>query len=150
VIQLSPQLEALLAVQERVDALREEAIRRSGSGLADLAYANSYDGAPAEVLAALQSVLAFERSLNLQYTPYGGGTIPRRLVGEALSDSHGMRFQFRDVVLTPGAMAALNVVFRSLARPDVSQGEVLIVTPCWLDYPPISRKSAPQSAPGAR
>jgi aspartate aminotransferase len=133
-VSLSARLEELLAVQERVDTLRDEAIRRAGAGLADLAYANSYDGAPAEVLEVLRGALAPARPLDLQYTPYGGGTVARRLVAESLTASHGDRFQFRDVVLTPGAMAALNVVFRAV-REDVGAGEVLVVTPCWLDYP---------------
>jgi aspartate aminotransferase len=130
---LSPRLEQLLAVQERVDALRDEATRRAGAGLADLAYANSYDGAPAEVLEVLRGALAPARPLDLQYTPYGGGTVARRLVAESLTASHGERFQFRDVVLTPGAMAALNVVFRAVREDE--RAEVLVVTPCWLDYP---------------
>jgi len=128
---LSERLEALLAPQERVDSLRDEAMRRAGSSLADLAYANSHDGASPEALAALRDALAPERPLDLQYTPYGGGTVPRRLAAEALSASHGERYQFRDIILTPGAMAALNVVFRSLGPG----AEVLVVTPCWLDYP---------------
>jgi aspartate aminotransferase len=37
------------------------------------------------------------------------------------------------VVLTPGAMAALNVVFRAAA--ETAGGEVVVVSPCWLDYP---------------
>jgi aspartate aminotransferase len=129
----SPRIEELLSAQERVDALRQEATLRSGSALCDLAYANSYDGAPAEVLAALTAAIQPGRPLDLQYTPYGGSTLARRQVGDALTASHGTRFHFRDVVLTPGAMAALNVVFRSVA--DGSHGEVLVVTPCWLDYP---------------
>jgi aspartate aminotransferase len=133
VIPLSPRLEELLAAQERVDTLRDEALRRGGSALCDLGYANSYDGAPPEVIDALRAALASDRALDLQYTPYGGSTLARRFVGDALTASHGTRFQFRDVVLTPGAMAALNVVFRSLA--DGFGGEVLVVTPCWLDYP---------------
>jgi aspartate aminotransferase len=130
---VTARLQELLAAQERVDALRDEAMRRSGAALADLAYANSYDGAPAEVLDVLRQALDPERPLDFQYTPYGGGTIPRRLVAESLSASHGERFHFRDVILTPGAMAALNVLFRSVA--DEPGGEVVVVTPCWLDYP---------------
>ena len=126
-------LEELLAAQERVDALRDEAVRRAGATLADLAYANSYDGAPPEVRQALREAIDAETTLDLQYTPYGGATVPRRLVAEALGHSHGERFTFRDVILTPGAMAALNVVFRALR--DGPDGEVVVVTPCWLDYP---------------
>jgi aspartate aminotransferase len=132
---LPERIEVLLQAQERVDALRDEALRRAGAALADLAYANSYDGAPPEVIEALRQALAPGRALDLQYTPYGGGTVARRLVAESLTASHGERFQFRDVVLTPGAMAALNVLFRSLRDQDDAAGEVLVVTPCWLDYP---------------
>ena len=49
------------------------------------------------------------------------------MVGDALTANHGMRFHFRDVLLTPGAMAALNVVFRALGND--TRGEVVIVTP---------------------
>ena len=95
-------LEELLAAQERVDALRDEAVRRAGATLADLAYANSYDGAPPEVRQALREAIDAETTLDLQYTPYGGATVPRRLVAEALGHSHGERFTFRDVILTSG------------------------------------------------
>jgi aspartate aminotransferase len=130
---LSERIESLLAAQERVDALRDEAMRRSGAALCDLAYPNSHDGVPGEVTEALREALTPGRSLDLQYTPYGGGTVARRLVAESLSTSHGERFHFRDVILTPGAMAALNVVFRSVR--EGADDEVLVVTPCWLDYP---------------
>jgi aspartate aminotransferase len=130
----SPALERLLAPQERVDVLRNEALRHGGRAFADLAYANSYDGPPAEALAALRSAVDVADSLALQYTPYGGTTVARRLVAEALRASHAESFQLKDVILTPGAMAALNVVFRSVRREDEAS-EVVVVTPCWLDYP---------------
>jgi aspartate aminotransferase len=120
--------------QERVDELRARALRHGGRAFADLAYANSYDGPPPEALAALRSAVDAARTLALQYTPYGGATVPRRLVAESLRESHGAPFDFRDVVLTPGAMAALNVVFRAV-RLDTERSEVIVVTPCWLDVP---------------
>lgn len=132
-IPFSSEIEALLAAQEHVDRFREHAIRSAGTGVCDLAYANSYDGAPEAVLDALRGALDPERALDLQYTPYGGATLARRQVSDALTTSHGVRFNFRDVVLTPGAMAALNVVFRCLANEP--GGEVVVVTPCWIDYP---------------
>lgn len=126
-------LERLLLAQERVDALRNDAMRHFGKSLCDLAYANAYDGPAPESLDALRKALVARGSLDFQYTPYGGGTVPRRLVAEALRSSHDAPFQLNDVVLTPGAMAALNIVFRSLAGPEA--GEVIVLTPCWLDYP---------------
>jgi aspartate aminotransferase len=134
VTELPPALTRWLDAQERVDELRARALRHGGRAFADLAYANSYDGPPPEALAALRGAVDSARSLALQYTPYGGATVPRRLVGEALRKSHGLPFDHRDVVLTPGAMAALNVVFRA-ARHEGEASEVVVVTPCWLDVP---------------
>jgi aspartate aminotransferase len=130
-VTLTPDLERLLAAQERVDALRDHATRRAGAGLVDLAYANSHDGVPAPVLAALREALDSGRALDLQYTPYGGATVPRRMVAQSLASSHGEELHFRDVILTPGAMAGLNLLFRTLPAGS----EVVVVTPCWLDYP---------------
>jgi aspartate aminotransferase len=131
---LSPRIEQLLAPQDRVDGLRDQALRRAGRNFVDLGYANSYDGPSPETLATLRAALEAPTALALQYTPYGGATVPRRLVAEALRQSHGEPFQHQDVVLTPGAMAALNVVFRSL-KTEHGPDEVIAVTPCWLDYP---------------
>jgi aspartate aminotransferase len=85
------------------------------------------------VLTALREALDSDRALDLQYTPYGGATITRRLIAHDLSARYGHRFHFRDVILTPGAMAALNILFRAVRTED--GGEVLVITPCWMDYP---------------
>jgi aspartate aminotransferase len=132
--ELAPSLTRLLAAQERADELRARALGRGGRAFADLAYANSHDGPAPEALAALRGAVDASRALALQYTPYGGATIARRLVAEDLRRSHGASFDLKDVVLTPGAMAALNVVFRSVRRDDEAS-EVVVVTPCWLDVP---------------
>lgn len=131
---LSGELERLLSLQERFEQLRRDALLRKGPALCDLAYANPYDGPDAAVVAAIREALDSERTLDLQYTPYGGATITRRLIAQQLSDRYGCRFHFRDVILTPGAMAALNVLFRAV-RGDDAGGEVVVLTPCWLDYP---------------
>jgi aspartate aminotransferase len=102
--------------------------------LCDLAYANAYGGPPRFVIEAMRAGLDTDRQLDLQYTPYGGATLSRRRIGESLSQLQGLRFPWRNVVLTPGAMAALNIVFRAMAAVD-PEGEVIVVTPCWLDYP---------------
>src|SRR5919202_371404 len=70
--------------------------------------------------------------LEPQYAPFGGHTLIRRAVADALRASHGLPFTFEDVVLTPGAMAALHLALRGAGRPG---DEVLIPVPCWLDYP---------------
>jgi aspartate aminotransferase len=133
-IELGPQLERLLAAQERCDRIRDATLRRMPRDLCDLAYANAYGGPPKFVIDAIRESLAADRQLDLQYTPYGGATLTRRRVAESLSRLVGLRFPWRNVVLTPGAMAALNVVFRTIAAMD-SAAEVIVLTPCWLDYP---------------
>jgi len=130
---LSAELERLLAPQLRFDDLRRHSVMRAGAGLADLAYGNSYGGPSPLVLGALHRALDDAGELDLQYTPYGGATITRRLVAQELSKAVGLTFGFRDVVMTPGAMAALNLVLRALA--EQGGGEVIVPVPCWLDYP---------------
>jgi aspartate aminotransferase len=126
-------LNALLAPQERFEKLRDTTVFRAGRSLCDLAYANPYDGVLPQVRQILQDALASNRSLDLQYSPYGGATLARRAIADKLSRTHGGQFAWRDVVMTPGAMAALCVAFRCL--DDVNhEGEVLVITPCWMDY----------------
>ncbi len=121
------------APQERFERLRAETQRRAGRDLCDLAYANPYDGPRAEVREILHAAIDRNRVLDLQYTPYGGATIPRRLVAHTLRESHGETFRWQHVVLTPGAMAGLNLLFRSVWAD--AGDEVIVPTPCWLDYP---------------
>lgn len=131
-------LSAWLAPQERFEALRADTWKRAGTRLADLAYANPWSGPPSAIVEAMRQALAPEerRTLDLQYSPYGGHTIPRRLVAQRLASITDLPFKFRDVVLTPGAMAALTAVFRLLAaQSEVAEPEVIVPTPCWLDYP---------------
>lgn len=127
-------LARLLEPQERFEALRRQTQLHAGAHFRDLAYANPYDRTDPEVLGAIRDALDESRPLALQYTPYGGATIPRRLVAGDLSRMHRRRFHYRDVILTPGAMAALNIVFRSLQTEEAGD-EVIVITPCWMDYP---------------
>lgn len=132
---LDSAVEAFLAPQERFEELRRTWAFRAGRKLCDLSYANPYDGPSPEAFAALRATLDSAEGLDLQYTPYGGATIPRRLVADRLEETHGLPFHWRDVVLTPGAMAALAVAFRAFGGPPGEGGEIVIPTPCWLDYP---------------
>ncbi|MEL7371726.1 MAG: aminotransferase class I/II-fold pyridoxal phosphate-dependent enzyme, partial [Myxococcota bacterium] len=126
-------LAALIAQQARFDQLRHHTNLRTNGRVADLAYANAYDGPPPAVIDALRTVIDDPRALNLQYTPYGGATKVRRLVARNLSKRHGLKYRFTDIVMTPGAMAGLNLALRPLASGP--RREVIILTPCWLDYP---------------
>lgn len=125
-------LQPLLEPQERLDQLIGATMRRFGRRTVDLSYANVYDGPDEEVLRALELSVREERELAFQYTPYGGRTMTRRVIATDLSQEYGLPFTFRDIVMTPGAMAALNVVFRALFGAD---DEVIVLTPCWHDYP---------------
>lgn len=130
--------DAFSAPQARFEAIRRHHHHRTGGRLIDLAYPNPPE-APAAVIAALTQTLREVDGGALQYTPYGGATIPRRHVAHALRRSHDTPVRVDDVVLTPGAMSALSLTLAAaLERPDDLQptnGEVAIVTPCWLDTP---------------
>ncbi|HJK94111.1 MAG TPA: pyridoxal phosphate-dependent aminotransferase [Polyangiaceae bacterium LLY-WYZ-15_(1-7)] len=123
-------VESWLEEQERFDALRQRALAKGGARLADLAYANAWDGPPEAVREALRKAAASEGALDLQYTPYGGQTVARRVAARELAEVTGVPFGFRDVLLTAGAMAALSLLLR-MSLP----GRVLIPTPTWLDHP---------------
>jgi aspartate aminotransferase len=121
----------MLRPLERFEEIRRGVVRL-GPRLCDLAYANPYSGVEDEVKGAIRRALAANRTLDLQYTPFGGQALPRRATADALRASHELDFDFADVVLTPGAMAALHLALRACARPG---GEVIVPTPCWIDHP---------------
>jgi aspartate aminotransferase len=128
---IAAELQELLHPLERFESIRRRAVRL-GDRLCDLSYANPYGGAQQAARAAIRSALDDERRLDLQYSPFGGQTLVRRAVADALRASHRLPFRFDDVVLTPGAMSALHLALRAAGRPA---GEVIVPVPCWLDYP---------------
>ena len=128
---IASEITALLDPLERFEAVRRRAFRL-GDRLADLSYANPYAGVQEQARAILADALATERPLSLQYSPFGGQTMARRAVADSLRASHGLAASFRDVVLTPGAMSALQLALRASGSPG---GDVIVPTPCWLDFP---------------
>jgi aspartate aminotransferase len=128
---IAAELEELLFPLERFESIRRRAVRL-GSRLCDLSYANPYGGAQQAARAAIRSALDDERQLDLQYAPFGGQTLARRAVADALRASHDLPFRFDDIVLTPGAMSALHLALLAARRPEA---EVIVPVPCWLDYP---------------
>jgi aspartate aminotransferase len=128
---IAPELEELLQPLERFESIRRRAVRL-GNRLCDLSYANPYGGAQQAARAAIRSALDDERQLDLQYAPFGGQTLARRAVADALRASHSLPFAFGDVILTPGAMSALHLALLAARRPEA---EVIVPVPCWLDYP---------------
>jgi aspartate aminotransferase len=132
---ITPELQELLEPLERFESIRRRAARLGGR-LTDLSYANPYEGVREAARGALREALEDERTLDLQYAPFGGQTLARRAAADALRESHGLPFDFRDLVLTPGAMSALQVALRTSVSPG---DEVVIPVPCWLDYPLYAR-----------
>jgi aspartate aminotransferase len=126
------ELHPWLEPQERFDRILATTFRRFGNKVVDLSYANFYDGPPKPVLVALEKAVADGGVLALQYTPYGGRTVTRRLIAASLAHEFGLPFDHHSVILTPGATAALNMIFRTLFGPET---EVILPTPCWHDYP---------------
>lgn len=128
---IRPELESLLRPLEEFETIRRRAVRL-GDRLCDLSYANPYEGVQQGTRDVLRRALERERPLDLQYAPFGGQTLARRGVADDLSARHGMEYGFQDVILTPGAMAALHLAMRVATEPG---DEVLVPVPCWLDYP---------------
>ena len=128
---LTPELERLLEPLEHFEAIRRRMVRK-GDRLVDLSYANPYGGVQEAARAAIRKALEEDRTLSLQYSPFGGQTLSRRAVADALRRSHNLNFAFDDVTLTPGAMGAIQLALHTVARPG---GEVIVPIPCWLDYP---------------
>jgi aspartate aminotransferase len=124
-------VQELLEPLERFEDIRRRVVRL-GPRLCDLAYANPYEGVEESTVSAIREALDDDRLLGLQYAPFGGHTLVRRAVADALRASHEMDFAFQDVVLTSGAMAALQIVLRAAAVED---GEVIVPAPCWIDHP---------------
>jgi aspartate aminotransferase len=128
-------LQDLLEPLETFEAIRRRAVRL-GDRLCDLSYANPYEGVAQSTRSVLRDALDHERLLDLQYTPFGGHTLIRRAVADHLAATHHLPFTYQDIVLTPGAMAALHLALRVAGAPG---DEVVMPVPCWLDYPLYAR-----------
>ncbi len=128
---ISPTLETLLQPLEEFEEIRRRAARL-GDRLCDLSYANPYEGVQESTRKAMRRALDGDRLLDLQYSPFGGQTLVRRAVADDLTGRQGKPYEFRDVILTPGAMAALHLGLRATGTTG---DEVVIRVPCWLDYP---------------
>jgi aspartate aminotransferase len=126
------EFEALLRPLDAFADVHTRTLRRWGPAAIDMSYPNPRVHRDPRAHRVLADTAARISADALQYTPFAGATIVRRKVAAALSRRAGVRYGFRDIALTPGATAALNVVFPVFFRPG---DEVLLVTPCWMDYP---------------
>lgn len=122
----------LAAPLEEFARLHTDTLRRFGSRAVDLSYPNPrfhFDDRPYRTLADLAARATVD---DLRYSPFGGFTTARRRVATVLAEQHGAPYMYRDVILTPGATAALNLALSTLFDPP---DRILLVTPCWMDYP---------------
>ncbi len=65
------------------------------------------------------------------YMPNAGYPRTRERVADWMSRLHGLEFSSGDVVMTPGAAGALNIILKTLLDPH---DEVVVPRPCFLEY----------------
>ncbi|QIS09876.1 aminotransferase class I/II-fold pyridoxal phosphate-dependent enzyme [Nocardia arthritidis] len=123
--------EELLLPLEEFAQLHRYTVRAAGVDLIDLSYPNPLFHRDVRARELLQEIAEKLEPRSLQYTPFGGATVVRRRIAASLKWT-GLCFGYRDVVLTPGATAALCVALFALFQPG---DEIILVTPCWMDYP---------------
>lgn len=112
--------------------LHSDTLRRFGARAVDLSYPNPrfhLDDRPYRALADLAARVTVD---DLRYSPFGGFTTARRRVAAVLAEQHALPYTYRDVILTPGATAAVNLALTTLFTPP---DRVMVITPCWMDYP---------------
>jgi aspartate aminotransferase len=131
-----PALDATTHLRRPLDdfsALHTCTISSHGAATVDLSYPNlRLDGSAGTVLDSLATLAATIGRDELRTSPFGGHTIPRRRIAAALSTRHILPYTYHDLLLTPGAGAALYISLRALFDP----GErVMVVSPCWMDVP---------------
>ena len=125
-------LDELLQPLESFARLHAVTLRRFGPRVIDLSYPNPRSCRDTRAYQLLADLASRASVRQLQYTPFGGLTQARRNIARALSRQCGLALEVRDVILTPGAAAALYIALRVLfVRGD----EVVLVMPFWMDYP---------------
>lgn len=128
---------ALAEPLERFDDLHAATVRRFGPRAVDLSFANPRTRRDPRGYEALRDVVRAIEPDDLQYKPFGGGTVQRRVVAASLARSTGVAFGAPDVFLTPGGSAALHVALDASFRLG---DEVVVPVPCWLDHPLYLRR----------
>lgn len=122
----------LLAPLDNFSRLHAATVGRLGHRVVDLSYPNprfNVDRRPYGLLGSIAAQISVE---DLRYSPFGGFTTVRRVLAAALSHQHELTYRFHDIILTPGAAAAINLALRALFRPP---DKIIVVSPCWIDYP---------------
>jgi aspartate aminotransferase len=124
--------DALLRPLEEFALLHARTMRSFGAKAIDLSYPNPRSCRDIRAHHLLGDLASQATISDLQYTPFGGLTQARRNIAGALARRFGLPFRFTDIILTPGAAAALRVAFQVLFQPG---DQVILISPCWMDYP---------------
>lgn len=122
---------------EDFQLLHAATLRRFGHRAIDLSFPNPtflLDRRPCDALLELAGRVVPE---DLRYSPFGGFTSVRRQVAQRLAQQHHLEYHYRDVVLTPGATAALALTVGELLRPP---DHAVLISPSWMDYPLYLRR----------
>lgn len=122
----------LLRPLEDFTALHAATTRRFGPRVLDLSFPNPRVLGDPRPHLALAETAARVTPLDLRSSPFGGFTPVRRRIAAALSRRHRTPYTWRDIVMTPGAAAALAVTLDTLFTPP---DRIVIPTPCWMDHP---------------
>jgi aspartate aminotransferase len=123
------QLEAPL---EDFHELHNATLRRFGNRAVDLSFPNPKvlrDTRPHDALIQLAQRTGPDR---LRYSPFGGFTTVRRQVAQQLGRQHQLAYEYHDILLTPGATAALTLIIGELLQPP---DHAVVISPSWMDYP---------------
>lgn len=122
----------LTAPLQTFQQLHTDTLRRFGSRAVDLSYPNPRFILDPRPYRALAEQAARATADDLRYSPIGGFTTARRRAAAVLAEHHGLPYTYRDLILTPGASAALNLALSALLNPP---DRAMVITPCWMDYP---------------
>jgi len=114
---------------EAANQLRAE---RGPDAVADLSLGNPCNEPPAEFFDAL-AVEARERTgLRHAYMTNAGYLDVREKVAGSLAERTGIAYGADDIIMTPGAAGALNLMMRALLDPG---DEIVINSPSFVEYP---------------
>ncbi|MFG1928812.1 aminotransferase class I/II-fold pyridoxal phosphate-dependent enzyme [Cryptosporangium sp. NPDC048952] len=127
-----PPWAGLLAPLEEFTRLHAATLRRFGHRAIDLSFPNPRFLSDPRPYRTLADLAARSGPVDLRYSPFGGFTPVRRRIAAALSRQHQLPYQRGDIIMTPGASAALAVVFGALFPHS---DRIVVPTPCWMDYP---------------
>ncbi len=113
----------------------EEGLRmkreRGEANVFDYSLGNPDVEPPAEVVRALERVVAEHRPGAHGYMPNAGYPAVRQRIADKLSRETGLTFEGEDILMTVGAAGALNVVLKAILDPG---DEVILLKPFFPDY----------------